>query len=119
MASPYERSIASPPVANLARTGNIDFAAINQVALVHFPALVRSWLPNGRRRGNEWVSLNPRRNDEHIGSFSVNLRTGKWADFAMGDKGTDVISLAAYIFGCRQVEAARTLAAALGVEVRS
>ena len=41
-----------------------------------------------------------------------------WADFATGDKGGDVISLAAYVFQCRQIEAARTLAATLGVEVR-
>ena len=49
---------------------------------------------------------------------SINVRTGRWADFATGDKGGDVISLAAYLFQCRQIEAARTLAATLGVEVR-
>ena len=51
-------------------------------------------------------------------AFSINVKTGRWADFATGDKGGDVISLAAYIFRCRQIEAARTLAATLGVEVR-
>jgi hypothetical protein len=102
-------------IANLLRPGNVDFAAVNQVALVHLPSLVRTWLPNGRRRGNEWVSLNPRRNDKHQGSFSVNLRTGKWADFAVGDKGGDPISLAAYIFNTSQADAARTLAITLGV----
>jgi hypothetical protein len=40
------------------------------------------------------------------------------ADFATGDKGGDPISLAAYVFGTSQVDAARTLAAALGVEVQ-
>ena len=35
-----------------------------------------------------------------------------------GDRGSDVISLAAYIFRCRQIEAARTLAATFGLEVR-
>ena len=48
-------------------------------------------------------------------SFSVNLNTGRWADFATGDEGGDVVSLAAYIFGTSQVEAARTLATSLGV----
>jgi hypothetical protein len=57
----------------------------------------------------------PRRADKSPGSFSVNLKTGKWADFAVGDKGGDLISLAAYIFNTSQADAARTLAIALGV----
>jgi hypothetical protein len=36
--------------------------------------------------------------DQNPGSFSINVRTGRWADFATGDKGGDVISLAAYLF---------------------
>ena len=51
----------------------------------------------------------------HPGSFSVNLETGRWADFSTGDRGGDPVSLAAYVFGTSQVEAARTLAAVLGV----
>ena len=46
-------------------------------------------------RGHEWVAKNPTRADRHAGSFSVNLRSGKWADFATGDKGGDVVALAA------------------------
>jgi hypothetical protein len=41
--------------------------------------------------------------------------TGKWADFATGDKGGDPIALAAYLSGLSQVEAARELATMLGV----
>jgi len=43
------------------------------------------------------------------------MRTGRWSDFATGDKGGDVISLAAYLSGTGQVEAACALAEMLGV----
>jgi|SRR5262245_54158731 len=95
--------------------GSLDFQGINRAALDQLPALVCSWAPGGRRQGHEWVALNPRRYDRHPGSFKINLRTGRWADFATGDKGGDIISLAAFLFGINQVEAARTIAVALGI----
>jgi hypothetical protein len=105
---------------DLLRKGNsIDFSGINQKALGYLPSLVRTWLPEGRRQGGEWVARNPKRADRHPGSFSVNTRTGKWADFATGDRGGDVISLAAYLFDTSQGEAARTLAVVLGVDWRA
>ena len=45
----------------------------------------------------------------------MNTRTGRWADFATGDRGGDVVSLAAYLHGLRQAEAARKLADMLGL----
>lgn len=92
-----------------------DFAAINAAALTVLPALVRRWLPDGRIVGREWVACNPTRPDRHPGSFSVNLATGRWADFATGDKGGDPVSLAAYLTGLGQAVAARSLATMLGV----
>ncbi|MGB6769849.1 MAG: hypothetical protein WBE50_17515 [Methyloceanibacter sp.] len=71
-------------------------------------------LPDGVRRGHEWIARNPTRADRHAGSFKVNLKNGRWADFATGDKGGDVIALVAYVFGIGQAEAARTLAFTLG-----
>jgi hypothetical protein len=64
------------------------------------PSLLKTWLPDGVRRGSEWVARNPRRSDRHPGSFSINLPTGRWADFATGDVGGDPISLAAGIQLC-------------------
>jgi hypothetical protein len=93
----------------------IDFDEVNRAALIYLPSLVRTWCPQGYLRGREWVALNPTRPDKAPGSFSVNLGTGRWADFATGDKGGDVVSLAAYLFSTSQVEAARTLAVTLGV----
>jgi hypothetical protein len=43
------------------------------------------------------------------------MRTGRWADFATGDKGGDIVSLAAYLFGLSQSEAARQVAQMLGL----
>lgn len=93
----------------------LDFAAINRAALTVLPALLARWLPNGRPEGHEFVARNPCRVDRNVGSFKVNLRTGRWADFATGDRGGDPISLAAYLFGLRQAEAARRLAEMLGL----
>ena len=93
----------------------IDFEGINAVALPALSALCARWMPGGKRIGREYVTLNPTRADRRAGSFKVNLQTGRWADFATGDKGGDVVSLAAYLFGLRQAEAARRLADALGI----
>ena len=93
----------------------LDFAAVNRAALAALPSLLARWLPEGQVRGREYVALNPTRTDRRPGSFSINLRTGKWADFATGDRGGDVVSLAAYLSGTKQADAARTLADMLGV----
>ena len=94
----------------------INFAEVNAAALGHLPALVLRWLPQGRREGCEWVALNPRRHDRSPGSFRINLRTGRWADFATDDaRGGDPVSLAAYLSGTSQGEAARSLAEMLGI----
>src|SRR4051794_36763888 len=90
-----------------------DFGAVNAAALAVLPTLVARWLPDGRREGNEWVARNPRRLDRRPGSFKINLVRGAWADFATGDRGGDPVSLAAYLFGLSQGEAARELAGML------
>ncbi len=87
----------------------IDFAAVNGAALAALPALLRRWLPDGRQVGREYVARNPRRADKRAGSFKVNTCTGRWADFATGDAGGDVVSLCAYLAGIGQAEAARSL----------
>lgn len=93
----------------------IDFEAVNRAALARLPDLCAQWLPDGRRRGREYVGRNPRRADCRAGSFSVNLITGRWADFAVGARGGDPVSLAAYLSGLGQADAALRLADMLGV----
>jgi len=74
----------------------IDFAVIS--ASLDAATLVPQWLPGGKKQGREWVAVNPKRSDRNAGSFSVNLVTGKWADFAAGETGGDLVSLYAYLF---------------------
>ena len=93
-----------------------DFTRIAAAALVSVESVLANWLPNGKRPGAEWVSRNPTRRDGTPGSFSVNTTTGKWSDFATGDKGGDLISLVAYLDGCGHMsEAAASLAAFLSI----
>jgi len=98
------------------RNTAIDFDRINEAAMSYLPALVERWLPDGRRVGCEWEARNPRRMDRRPGSFRINLKTGKWADFALADaRGGDPVALAAYLNGCSQSEAARALTRMLGL----
>jgi len=97
------------------QSSRIDFAAVNAAALRALPHLLARWAPDGHQRGREWVARNPTRPDAHPGSFSVNMRNGRWADFATGNRGGDPVSLAAYLHGLSQIEAARRLAAMLGL----
>jgi len=95
----------------------IDFETIGQTALVLAPAILRRLLPDGRVIGREYVAKNPRRQDRRAGSFKINVVTGRWADFATGDRGGDLIALVAYLEGVTQSEAARLLSRMLGVDL--
>jgi hypothetical protein len=92
-----------------------SFEAVNRAALAVLPSLLDRWLQGGHRQGREYVARNPTRHDQRAGSFKVNITTGRWADFATGDRGGDPVSLAAYLFRLNQAEAARRLADMLGV----
>ncbi len=100
------------------RARRIDFAHVNAAAQAALPALCARWLPDGRREGREWIARNPTRADRRPGSFRINLVTGRWADFATRDGGGDPVSLAAYLHNLTQAEAARQLAAMLGIDER-
>ena len=117
----------TPPGPHIARAGGcrnsshggqgvcLDFAAINAAALRDLPNLLGRWLQDGSVVGREYVARNPRRADRHAGSFKVNLRSGRWADFATDDRGGDPVSLTAFLFGLTQGEAARRLGRMCGV----
>lgn len=100
-------------------TGKIDFLRIAQAALASASTLLNAWLPGGRVEGGEYKALNPTRSDGKLGSFSVNVGTGKWGDFATGDAGGDLVSLYAYLHGLDQGAAAREVAEQLGLEAGS
>lgn len=94
----------------------LEIPDIAQAALAMAPSLLADWLPDGRLKGHEYWPTNPVRGDRQPGSFSINLLTGAWHDFASGDKGGDLVSLLAFVRGCRQGEAARLIAHQLGLE---
>lgn len=94
----------------------IAFRRIAEAAAARADVLVPRWLPDGRREGVEWVATNPTRDDHRRGSFKVNLRTGKWSDFAVDAGGGDLTALAAYLFRLTQAQAALKIATALGIE---
>lgn len=74
-------------------------------------------LANGKHQGPEYLPLNPRRPDNSPGSFSINMATGAWGDFAIGASGLDLVSLAAYLADEKQSDAARRLAHHFGITV--
>ena len=100
----------------MTRRRTIAFERIKDAALSASETIVRRWLPDGRREGREWVALNPRRADKRRGSFKVNLHSGRWGDFHTGDRGGDLISLAAFLYNMREDEAARNVAEMLGID---
>jgi len=93
------------------------FQAVAAAALSHFEQ-VADWLGigGGKRQGREYLPTNPTRADTKPGSFTINMESGAWADFATGDKGGDLVSLVAYLHGIKQGEAAARLGEYLGIE---
>jgi hypothetical protein len=94
----------------------IDYGTIARVALPQMLSLARFLVPGGKVIGNEYLALNPTRFDKRLGSFRLNLRTGRWGDFATGDRGGDFVSFVAYVTGLPQWKAALWLARMLGIE---
>ncbi len=98
-------------------TQHIDFDEVRALAQRNALPVCRRVLPGGRVVGGEYEVRNPKRPDRSLGSFRVNLRTGRWADFATGDRGGDLIALVAWRFDVSQLEAARRLSALLSLSV--
>jgi Protein of unknown function (DUF3631) len=66
---------------------------VNQKLLSNARTVLDDWL-GGEIKGGEYVAINPLRNDSSTGSFSINLVTGVWKDFAVeGFAGPDLVSL--------------------------
>ena len=86
-----------------------NFVGIKQRYSENPLPILRELVGAGEIRGGDYVALNPRRNDKHRGSFRVDIVTGKFYDFATGDRGGSVIDLAAFVYNCGIVEAAQRL----------
>lgn len=96
---------------------NQAIRAVAATALGRFDAVI-DWLGigGGKMQGPEYLALNPLRSDAKPGSFTINRNTGHWGDFATGDKGGDLVSLAAYLRSEKQGAAAVALASFLGID---
>ncbi len=79
---------------------------------------VMGWLNlPGKHQGHEYLPINPKRGDSKPGSFSINYHTGTWSDFATGDRGGDLVALAAYLFDLRQGDAAIRMNREIGLGI--
>ena len=94
-----------------------NYGEIKTAALASVESVLDRWVPGGKRRGDEYLPTNPTRSDAKPGSFSINLITGAWGDFATGDKGGDLVALVAYLDAVKQSEAAERIAAFLGLSL--
>jgi hypothetical protein len=97
------------------KSSEIKRIAAHAVASAH--QIISHWLPGGKHEGHEYIALNPKRADSTPGSFTINVRTGEWADFATGDKGKDLVSLVAYLTDSTQSKAAEEVALFLGIPI--
>jgi putative DNA primase/helicase len=85
------------------------FAEARKIISSNASSLIRNLLPYGRQEGDEWVTLNPTRNDHSLGSFKIRLSTGEWFDFATNEGG-DFITLYASVKCISRYEAACQIA---------
>ena len=97
-------------------SGRSTIESVKRVVLARLRELAPRWAPGGRFAGEEYVVRNPMRTDASPGSFKINTRTGRWADFATGDKGGDPVSFYAYVVGIDIAGAVERLARELAVE---
>ena len=87
----------------------IDFEKVKRVARGYEEVLLRRILPHAVKQGFEYIAINPTRYDRNLGSFRINARTLKWADFSTGDSGDGIITLWAYVRQLSQLKAAEEI----------
>lgn len=92
----------------------INFAALVEALLSRAHNLVPAWLPGGAQRGHEYVCASLYGGEGS--SLSVNLNNGRWADFSTDEKGGDLVSLFAAVFGLDMGKAAVQVAREEGLE---
>ncbi len=93
----------------------LNFKKVADTALARIDDVLAKWLPGGRYQGKEYVVLNPTRDDQKPGSFTINRDKGVWLEAATGDRGGDLISLIAYLERANQVEGCKRLGHYLGL----
>ncbi|MDH6185498.1 VapE domain-containing protein [Polaromonas sp. CG_23.6] len=92
----------------------INFAALADALLARADTLVPMWLPGGVQRGHEYVCGSVQGGAGT--SCAVNLTSGKWADFASGEQGKDLVGLYAACHDLSMGKAALQVAREEGLE---
>lgn len=84
---------------------------VAQKSLAHALAICEHLFPGGTLEGGrEYKVRNHLRDEKNAGSFSINIKSGKWNDLGDSDvRGGDLVALAAYALGKKQLEAAEYL----------
>lgn len=93
--------------------GRIDFELAARIGLQS----LTSWAPRGKMHGKNYFMPNPEKSeDKKLDSFSINIETGKWANFSSPDNaGNDATSLYAYLNHCGQGDAAKAIIERYGI----
>ena len=81
----------------MAGSDHQDWGRLKGATLAMLPELLELWLPGGEFRGHQYVARNPTRADQNLGSFQIDVRSGRWRDHAIGVGGGDAASLLAYL----------------------
>ena len=92
----------------------IKFRELADALLAQVDTLVPAWLHGGHRSVNEWICGGLSGGAGR--SCSVNMVTGKWADFSSDEKGNDLLGLYAAIHNLSSGKAAVQVARELGLE---
>ena len=85
----------------------MDFKEINSGLVSRSDSVLSEWFPLGKIRGSEFVVGNIQ--GDPGDSLSINVSTGRWADFAADISGGDLISLYAKMHSLSQGDAAKKL----------
>jgi hypothetical protein len=98
----------------------VDFDAVHRAAMGRLEDVLRHLLPSGRIVRGEYEAGDL--SGAAGRSLKVRLngaKAGLWADFAAGQSGAGPISLATAVWRCPRPEAARRLAAFLGLDAEA
>ncbi len=71
--------------------------------------ILKRLVGNGKIEGGDYVALNPKRNDNRLGSFRIDVQTGRFHDFATGDRGGSILDLASFVYDCDLLTAVQKL----------
>lgn len=91
-----------------------DFSGVKKLLLENLNSVCPLAGVGARDRGNERITLNPSREDKHVGSFSLNRESGAYRDLATGDKGS-ILDLYAKTLGVSCIDASRKAIEAFGL----